>query len=86
VAQSLTPAPAAPRGEYGLHVWLNRGAAGTEPPHPTLPADLYHLSGFEGQNVVVVPSRQLVVVRMGYTTAADSPVWALVQDVLAALR
>jgi CubicO group peptidase (beta-lactamase class C family) len=87
VEQSLMPVPAAPRGEYGLHVWLNRGGPNSaERPHPTLPADLYHLSGIEGQNVVVVPSQRLVVVRMGYTAAAESPVWDLVRDVLVALE
>jgi CubicO group peptidase (beta-lactamase class C family) len=54
---------------YGAHVWLRLpeawhadGAA-----RPQLPADAFHLTGHEGQLVSVIPSRQLVVVRLGLT-------------------
>lgn len=84
VDYSLTPAPAADAGHYGAHVWLNRGAGGDAAarPHPELPAEMFYLSGFEGQNVVVVPSHDLVVVRMGLTRSGPSPVWALTRRIL----
>jgi CubicO group peptidase (beta-lactamase class C family) len=87
VAYSLTPAPAAMRGQYGAHIWLNRGAAENpaDRPHPRLPDDMFYLSGFEGQNVVVVPSHDLVVVRMGLTRNGARPVWGLTEQVLAAI-
>lgn len=84
---STTPVPAAPRGEYGAYWWLNAGKDGKRM-YPRLPKDLYLAIGYEGQNVVVVPSADLVVVHLG---ASDPPteVWSpegLVGDVLAALK
>ena len=88
VAQSLTPAPTAARGRYGLHWWLNVGEPDDPQrrPYPTLPRDLFAANGFQGQRLVVIPSRQLVVVRLGCTKnegLVDEP--ALLGGVLAAL-
>jgi CubicO group peptidase (beta-lactamase class C family) len=55
-----TAAPAWKRPEYGGFFWLNR--AGTW----NLPADTYFAAGAGGQNTWIVPSRNLVVVRMGH--------------------
>lgn len=67
VAQSVAPAPAALRGQYGFQWWLNAGAKGNSADrlYPHAPTDLYCADGYEGQNVFVIPSRQLVVVRLG---------------------
>jgi CubicO group peptidase (beta-lactamase class C family) len=67
VEYSVTPAPAADLGRYGAHWWLNAGEPGSPErrPRPDLPADLYWASGFQGQYVAVIPSRDLVVVRLG---------------------
>ncbi len=66
---STTPTPLAPKGEYGAHYWLNAGKKGNPKnrTYPTLPTELYYLSGFNGQMVAVVPSLDLVIVRMGVT-------------------
>jgi CubicO group peptidase (beta-lactamase class C family) len=55
-----TPAPAWKRPEYGGFFWLNR--VGTW----NLPADAYFAAGAGGQNTWIVPSQQLVIVRMGH--------------------
>lgn len=64
-----TPVAAAPRGEYGASFWLNAGAPGNPAnrPYPKLPRDLYYASGHQGQVTMVVPSRRLVLVRLGMT-------------------
>jgi len=69
VQYSVTPAPAAPLGKYGAQWWLNSGlpADTTQREWPALPRDIYWASGFNGQYVVVIPSRDLVVVRLGDT-------------------
>ncbi|WP_084037902.1 serine hydrolase [Demequina sp. NBRC 110053] len=38
---------------------------------PELPADAYHASGHDGQWVIVVPSEDLVIARLGFTPATD---------------
>lgn len=61
------------RGEYGRgHLWLHGPEAGTaEGAHPDdgfdLPEDAYWLLGHDGQSTVVIPSQNLVVVRLGLT-------------------
>jgi CubicO group peptidase (beta-lactamase class C family) len=70
VDYTRTPTPHAPKGRYGAHWWLNAGRPDdpTDRPFPRLPTDLYRASGFQGQSVTVVPSRRVVIVRLGCTT------------------
>jgi len=49
------------KGEYGAQIWLNKD----KKYFPSLPEDAYKFSGYEGQNVCIVPSEELVIVRMG---------------------
>ena len=67
VAYSATPTPEAPQGRYGAHWWLNAGEPDDpgDRPWPDLPTDTFAARGFEGQEVVVIPSRDLVLVRLG---------------------
>jgi CubicO group peptidase (beta-lactamase class C family) len=69
------PAPAAPSGCYGAHLWLNAGTGpdGADRPFPELPRDLCYFSGFQGQRVLMLPSHELVVVRLGLTK--DESLW-----------
>ncbi len=86
VAYTRTPAPADASRRYGAHVWLDvpdgYGASGAP-----LPADAFHAAGHQGQFVTIVPSRDVVVVRLGATRHREA--WdqgAFVRDVLEALR
>ena len=49
-------------GNYGGHFWLNQGKR-----FPDVPTDLYSMDGFHGQKVFIIPSKNLVVVRLGLT-------------------
>ena len=73
VAYSRTPAPADPRRRYGAHFWLydeaERTAARAASAEP-LPDDAFFAGGFGGQRITIVPSRELVVVRLGYDLGA----------------
>jgi CubicO group peptidase (beta-lactamase class C family) len=67
VEYSTAPTPRAPQGRYGAHWWLNAGEPDdpSDRPWPDLPTDTFSARGFEGQEVVVIPSRELVLVRLG---------------------
>ncbi|AWI25194.1 serine hydrolase domain-containing protein [Flavobacterium pallidum] len=49
-------------GRYGAHFWLNAGGK-----YPDAPKDLYSCNGFQGQMIFIIPSMDLVIVRMGLT-------------------
>src|SRR5262245_28905085 len=66
VRYSATPAPAAPKGEYGAHWWLKLSRPGGAPA-VQLPPDTFYAAGHGGQFVTVVPSRSLVIVRLGHS-------------------
>ncbi len=55
------PAPNS-NNRYGGHVWLNKGGF-----LPDVPTDMYAFNGFQGQRVFIIPSQQMVVVRLGVT-------------------
>lgn len=55
-------------GIYGGQFWLNADHSS----FPDAPDDLYFCSGFQGQNVFIIPSHDLVVVRMGL---AEQPIF-----------
>jgi CubicO group peptidase (beta-lactamase class C family) len=50
---------------YGYQVWLNRG--GKELRWPDLPADAYAFMGNRGQVVMIIPSLDTVMVRLGWS-------------------
>ena len=54
------PAPGDPSKGYGGLFWLNRGGA-----LDRVPEDAYWASGFMGQRTTIIPSRDMVVVRLG---------------------
>jgi CubicO group peptidase (beta-lactamase class C family) len=88
VKYSTTPADAAPQGEYGAQIWLNAGNKNNpnDKRYPNVPNDLYLMDGFEGQCVIVVPSRNAVIVRLGLSQKREFDVNAFVRDVLKALE
>jgi CubicO group peptidase (beta-lactamase class C family) len=68
---TATPAKGAKQGEYGMQFWLNAGAPDNSGNRtfPDVPADLFFADGFEGQAVFILPSKNLVVVKLSQTTA-----------------
>lgn len=69
VKYSTTPTPLAPKGEYGAHFWLNAGEKGdaSNRRFPSLPSDMIFMHGFNFQITAIIPSKNLVIVRMGVT-------------------
>jgi len=90
MATSTTSQPVATSEEKGYAAgwWVNKQADGSLV-DPTLPADAYYADGHDGQRVYVVPSSQLVVVRLGFSPSVedkDLRASALVSDLVTALR
>lgn len=50
-------------GQYGAFFWLNR--SGTD--YPDVPCDMYCCRGHDGQYIYIIPSKNLVVVRTGFS-------------------
>ena len=92
VEYTVTPTPKAPKGEYGAYWWLNAGnPVGSENRlYPSVPSDIYLARGYEGQNVIVIPSRELVLVHLGACVPPSGPgAWhpeAFIADVLKAIK
>jgi CubicO group peptidase (beta-lactamase class C family) len=88
VRWSTSPTPESPGGRYGAHWWLRLQPeiGGETPAAARIPADAYFAIGHEGQTLTVIPSRGLVIVRLGLSIHIDA--WnqaALTADVLDAV-
>jgi CubicO group peptidase (beta-lactamase class C family) len=53
-------------GNYGAQFWLNAGGQ-----FPNVPKDMYYCSGYQGQMIAILPSYDLVIVRMGLSEEFD---------------
>jgi CubicO group peptidase (beta-lactamase class C family) len=67
VANSVKPALQNSPIQYGYQWWLNTANDSGIRRYPTLPTDLYYADGYESQFVFVIPSKDLVIVRLGLT-------------------
>lgn len=74
-----TPTPTS-NGRYGGHFWLNSSGK-----YPDAPRDLYYASGFQGQKVIIIPSKDLVIVRMGLTDDESFDFNGFLKEVLASI-
>lgn len=84
VQYSTTPAPAAKLREYGAQMWLNLGeeAHPGNVKYPGLPGEAVLFEGFERNFVVLVPSKQLIVVRLGVTHGGNFNIADLVTRIM----
>ena len=78
VNYSVTPASASNDG-YGAFFWLNKDKF-----WPDIPEDMFNCQGHDGQEIFIIPSKDLVVVVLGYSPKPDRVVdWnALVKDII----
>ncbi len=81
VEYTTTPASDS-KGGYGACFWLNRAGA-----YPSAPEDLYSCQGHDGQMIFIIPSKDLVVVVLGYSPKPDHVIDfdALLRDIIATL-
>lgn len=67
VREATQPYDADPLQHHGYLFWLNgfTDASRTERIFPSAPADMYYAAGYGGQFIFIIPSKKLVVVRLG---------------------
>ncbi|NCU05134.1 MAG: serine hydrolase, partial [Chitinophagaceae bacterium] len=67
VKQSIQPSDADQQKHYGFQFWLNGFAEKDKNKrwYPDVPADLFFADGYGGQDIYIIPSKKLVVVRLG---------------------
>jgi CubicO group peptidase (beta-lactamase class C family) len=85
VARSVAPTPTHPSAGYGMQWWLNAAEDPEQRALPGVPPDAYFASGHQGQMVLVVPSREAVIVRHGMTNGVKWPRAEFAAAVLAAV-
>ncbi|HLN74738.1 MAG: serine hydrolase domain-containing protein [Methylococcaceae bacterium] len=54
------------KGEYGALFWLNKSKY-----FPSAPEDMFSCNGHEGQHIFIIPSKELVIVVLGYSPKPD---------------
>lgn len=77
VSYSTTPTIQSPQDEYGAQIWLKLTKSRNlgEPP---MPQDAFYMLGHNGQVVAMIPSKDLVVVRLGQTLSGGD--WDTARD------
>ena len=65
VDYTVTPASDS-KGGYGAFFWLNRNHV-----CPDVPEDMFSCQGHDGQEIYIIPSKELVVVVLGYSPKPD---------------
>jgi len=85
---STTPTPTNPKNNYGAHFWLNADPVDQQQRRtwPSLPTDTFSMNGFQGQRVVIVPSMDLVVVRLGFSGGKKRGIEQLVAGLIDAIK
>ena len=85
VKRSTTPASAKLPG-YGFQIWLNAGTDTAEKKFRDAPADMFYADGFESQLIFIIPSKNLVVVRLGLTQHNNFDGNKFLRELLAAIK
>ena len=68
-------------GIYGAHFWLNAGGR-----YRDAPKDLYSANGFQGQNVFIIPSLDMVIVRLGLKEEGEFDFNGLLKGIIESLK
>ena len=68
-------------GDYGGHFWINYGGF-----YPDAPKDLYSANGYQGQRVFILPSQDLVIVRMGLSEDKTFDFNGLLKGIVGSLK
>ncbi len=88
VKQTVTPPASNTLKNYGYQFWLN----GYDKDHPTqikypdVPRDMFYCDGFGYQYIYIIPSKKLVVVRLGLTLDKSFDENAFLKNIVAGIK
>jgi CubicO group peptidase (beta-lactamase class C family) len=70
-------------GLYGSFFWLNKNRI-----IPSAPEDMFACDGHDGQHIYIIPSKDLIVVILGYSPSSKGgmDVDKLLKDILSTLK
>lgn len=84
IQQSTQPSNADLTKNYGYQFWLNGfEKPGASRSYPNVPADMYYASGYGGQGIYIIPSKKMVIVRLGLNKTNENK---LIAEILATLH
>ena len=84
VQQTMQPSSGDPQKKYGYQFKLNgMEKTGSKRLYPDVPADMFFADGFAGQNIFIIPSEKLVLVRLGMRDYDDNK---FIREVIASTR
>ena len=73
------------KGRYSHHWWLNDPESKFVRDYPSAPKDAYWAGGFNGQIVMVIPSKNIVITRLGWTIGEKTELDGVIAQLLEAL-
>ncbi len=78
-----TTVASASKGIYGSFFWLNKGKS-----LPSAPDDMFACDGHDGQHIYIIPSKELIVVILGYSpsTGGGMKTDQVLKDILDCLK
>jgi CubicO group peptidase (beta-lactamase class C family) len=88
VKESIIPGLPTSVNQYGYQFWLNSIPAikNGQSKFPAAPPDMFFAEGFEGQRIFIIPSRKLVIVRLGLSRGNALDENILLKNILAAFK
>jgi CubicO group peptidase (beta-lactamase class C family) len=88
VKKTVTSLSANKLKNYGYQFWLNGFVSDTSSRHifPDAPADMFYCDGYAYQFIFIIPSKKLVIVRLGLTLDRSFNENAFLKDIIEAVN
>jgi len=77
-----TTAAADSEGQYGAFFWLNK----SQTDYPDVPSDMFCCRGHDGQYIYIIPSKELVVIRTGFSKKGEFDYNEFLADIVKAVE
>jgi len=87
VEQTITSPAANKLKNYGYQFWLNGfDKNDSKKQFPDVPADMFYCDGYAGQDIYIIPSKKLVILRLGLTLDHSFNENSFLKEIIESLR